>query len=113
MAPHLEKIPDSNTGAPLDAGPVRLLITDKINSVLKKLGVKGFRHYTEFQKWQRKYFSDVTKEILFSERCLDRGYYRKEGLNSIFLNHVEGRKDYAHFLGTSVALELWHRLFVD
>jgi asparagine synthase (glutamine-hydrolysing) len=113
FAPQLENIPDSNTGAPLNAGPLRLLITDKINAVLKRLGVTGFRHYTEFQKWQRKYFSNVTKEILFSEQSMDRGYYRAEGLREIFDLHVSGQRDHAHFLGTAVAIELWHRIFVD
>lgn len=113
FAPQLEKIPDSNTGAPLNAGPLRLLITDKVNAVLKRLGVTGFRHYTEFQKWQRKYFSDVIKEILFSEQSLDRGYYRREGLQEIYDLHVSGQRDHGHFLGTAVAIELWHRVFVD
>lgn len=113
FAPKLESIPDSNTGAPLHAGPLRLLITDKINSVMKRIGVKGFRHYTEFQHWQRKYFSDVTRTILFSDQCLDRGYYRQDGLKDIFERHISGKKDYAHFIGTAVAIELWHRTFVD
>ena len=113
FAPELESIPDSNTGAPLNAGPLRLFITDKVNAVLKRLGVTGFRHYTEFQKWQRKYFSSATEKILFSDQCLARGYYRREGLRKIFDHHVAGQGNYAHFLGTAVAIELWHRLFVD
>lgn len=112
-APLLESIPDSNTGAPLTAGSLRLLITDKVNAVLKRLGVTGFRHYTEFQKWQRKYFNDAIKEILFSEKCLDRGYYRVEGLRQVYDDHVSGKRSYGHFLGTAVAIELWHRKFVD
>jgi len=113
FAPQLESIPDSNTGAPLNAGPLRLFITDKANAVLKRLGVTGFRHYTEFQKWQRKYFSEVTKQILFSEQSLARNYYKREGLREIYDLHVSGQKSYAHFLGTAVAIELWHRIFVD
>lgn len=113
FALRLESIPDSNTGAPLNAGPLRLLVTDKVNAVLKRLGVTGFRHYTEFQKWQRKYFSNVTKELLFSEQSLDRGYYRAEGLQEVFDHHVSGQKNHAHFLGTAVAIELWHRIYVD
>lgn len=113
FAPQLENIPDSNTGAPLNAGPLRLFITDKVNAVLKRLGVTGFRHYTEFQKWQRKYFSTVTKEILFSEQSLARNYYKREGLREIYDQHVSGQKSHAHFLGTAVAIELWHRINVD
>jgi asparagine synthase (glutamine-hydrolysing) len=113
FAPQLESIPDSNTGAPLNAGPFRLLITDKVNAVLKRLGVTGFRHYTEFQKWQRKYFNEAIKDILFSEQSLDRGYYRAEGLREVYDSHVSGQRSYGHFLGTAVAIELWHREFVD
>ncbi|WP_456433717.1 asparagine synthetase B family protein [Thermosulfuriphilus sp.] len=111
--PALIKVPNSNTGAPLDAGRLRLLLTDKFNSLLKRLSLPGFRHYTEFSRWQRKYFRESTRQLLFDKRTLERGIYDPQGLKEIFEAHVSGQKNYAHLLGTMVGIELWFRDFVD
>jgi asparagine synthase (glutamine-hydrolysing) len=111
--PDLMKIPDSNTGAPLDAGVMRLYFADKFNAVMKRLSVKGFRHYTEFEKWHRDGFRASSQRIIFSDRSVARGIYRMDYLERIFKEHVSGRKNYAHILGTIVGLELWFRAFVD
>ncbi len=111
--PELMKIPDVNTGAPLNASPLRVFITDKFNSLMKKLSVPGFRHYTEFERWQREYFKESIKQILFDKRTLDRGLYLRKGLEEIFNEHITGKRNYARLLGTIVGLELWFRNFVD
>ncbi len=111
--PELLKIPNSNTGAPLDAGPFRLLLTDKFNSLMKKLSVKGFRHYTEFQKWHRQGFKNHTERIIFSEQSRARQLYNMDYLKQIYTSHISGHKNYGHLLGTIVSLELWFRNFID
>jgi asparagine synthase (glutamine-hydrolysing) len=111
--PKLVKIPNSNTGAPLDAGPLRLFVTDKFNSLMKKLSVSGFRHYTEFQKWHRQGFKDSSEKIIFNERTADRGIYRMDYLKKIFKQHIAGERNCGHLLGTIVGLELWSREFAD
>ena len=111
--PELVKIPNSNTGAPLDAGPLRLFVADKFNSLMKRLGAKGYRHYTEFQKWHRTGFKDSSEKIIFDAKTADRNIYNMDQLRSIFDIHVSGKKDYGHLLGTVVGLELWFREFVD
>ena len=111
--PDLLKIPDSNTGAPMDAGAARLFLTDKFNSLMKKLSIKGFRHYTEFEKWHRGGFQQSSRNIIFSSRTRDRGIYRMDYLDQVFQSHMSGQKDYARLLGTIVGIELWFRNFVD
>ena len=111
--PALIKVPNSNTGAPLDAGKLRLWFTDKLNSLLKKLSLPGFRHYTAFEKWQRKYFRKAIAQILFDKKTIDRGLYNPKALKNVFEQHVSGRRNYAHLLGTIVGLELYFRDFVD
>ena len=111
--PGLISIPNSNTGAPLDAGPVRLWLTDKFNSLMKRLSISGFRHYTEYQKWHREQFKEGSQRILFSERTASRNLYNMDYLRSVFELHLSGEKDYGHLLGTIVGLELWFRNFVD
>lgn len=111
--PQLMKIPDANTGAPLDAGSLRLWVTDKFNSVMKRLSVTGFRHYTEFQKWHREGFRDSSEKIIFCPRTAERDMYNMDFLRTVFDQHTSGRKNYGHLLGTIVGMELWFRLFID
>ena len=109
----LVKIPNSNTGAPLDASPSRLWVTDKFNSLMKRLSITGFRHYTEYQKWHRKEFREASQRILFGDRAASRNLYNMDVLKSIFEIHLSGKKNYGHLLGTMVGIELWFRNFVD
>lgn len=51
--------------------------------------------------------------VLLSERCLDRGYYRPEAVQRIVDDHVHRRVDREQGIWIMLALEIWHRLFVD
>lgn len=111
--PKLIKVRNSNTGAPLDAGPTRLFITDKFNSAMKRLRVPGYKHYTEFQEWHRKAFREQSEKIIFSKQTASRGRYNMDNLRNIFDLHMSGKKNYGHLLGTIVGLEIWQRMYVD
>lgn len=111
--PQLVKIPNSNTGAPLDAGKTRLFVTDKFNSVMKRLSITGFRHYTEFNKWHREGFKESIRKILFNGQLADRGLYNIDHLKYLYEQHLSGEKNYGAFIGTVVGLELWQRSFSD
>jgi len=111
--PGLVKIPNSNTGAPLDASLARLWVTDKFNSLMKRLSISGFRHYTEYQKWHREEFREASQRILFSDRTASRNLYNMDVLKSIFEIHLSGKRNYGHLLGTTVGIELWFRNFID
>ncbi len=111
--PQLLKIPNSNTGAPLDAGKIRLVVTDKFNSIMKRLSIPGFRHYTEFNKWHRDGFKQSIQNIIFNDRLADRGLYNMDYLKHVYEQHLSGKKNYGAFIGTVVGLELWQRMFSD
>ena len=111
--PELLKIRNSNTGAPMDAGDVRLFLTDKFNAIMKKMNFKGFRHYTQFQDWYRQGFREKNESIILGERIAARNIYDMDYLRKIYKNHVDGKKDYGHFIGTLIGIEMWFRLFVD
>lgn len=111
--PELAKIPNVNTGAPLGAGKLRTFITEKFLSVMKRLGMHGFRHYTEFEKWQRNTFKKDLEDCLFDKRTISRGLYKEDGLKKIFKLHIDGKKNYSRLLGTIVGVEVWFRNFVD
>jgi asparagine synthase (glutamine-hydrolysing) len=52
-------------------------------------------------------------EVLLSERCLDRGYYDPAVMRGIVDDHLGRRVDREQGIWLLLALELWHRLFVD
>jgi asparagine synthase (glutamine-hydrolysing) len=52
-------------------------------------------------------------DVLLSDRCLDRGYYDADVVRRIVEDHVQGRVDREQGIWLMLALELWHRLFVD
>ena len=111
--PELANIPDSNTGAPLTAGKMRLFFSDKINSVLKRISLPGYRHYTEYEDWQRNQFRASLENILFDPRTLDRGLYHPDALKTTFEEHVQGKRSCAKLLGTIAGIELYMRLCGD
>jgi asparagine synthase (glutamine-hydrolysing) len=55
----------------------------------------------------------LLEDLLLSERCLDRGYYDPAVVRRIVAEHVERRVDREQGIWLLLALELWHRLFVD
>ena len=52
-------------------------------------------------------------DVLLSDRCLDRGYYDADVVRGIVADHLQGRVDREQGIWLMLALEIWHRLFVD
>lgn len=55
----------------------------------------------------------VVRDTLLSERCLARGYYRPDALRDLVDGHIESRVDREQGLWVLLALELWHRIYID
>jgi asparagine synthase (glutamine-hydrolysing) len=52
-------------------------------------------------------------EVLGSEQCLDRGYFRPEVVRRLVGEHAAGERDHHRVLWQLLVLEEWHRKFVD
>jgi asparagine synthase (glutamine-hydrolysing) len=55
----------------------------------------------------------LIKDVVLSDRCLDRGYYDADVVRGIVDDHLQGRVDREQGIWLMLALEIWHRLFVD
>lgn len=75
--PAFLRVRNPNTGAPAGAGPLQEFVLDKLNSVLRRLNVYGYRHYHSFDGWMRAAFIDVIDTVLLSPPALDRGLVRE------------------------------------
>ena len=63
--------------------------------------------------WFRSDMKNFLREILLSEKSLQRGIIKSEMLKKYVEDHISGKTDYAHQLWTFLMLELWFQKFID
>ena len=64
-------------------------------------------------RWFAGPWRGLINDVLLTERCLDRGYYNADVVRGIVSDHFQGRVDREQGIWLMLALEIWHRLFVD
>src|SRR5205814_463235 len=64
-------------------------------------------------RWFAGPWRGLIKDVLLTDRCLDRGYYNADVVRGIVSDHLQGRVDREQGIWLMLALEIWHRLFVD
>jgi asparagine synthase (glutamine-hydrolysing) len=64
-------------------------------------------------RWFRQDCREFLREILLSDRCLSRGYFRPERLRRMVDAHQQTETNYGYRLYALLMLELWHREYVE
>jgi len=64
-------------------------------------------------KWFVGPLRGLVQNVLLGERALSRGYWRADALRKVVMSHLDGRVDREQGLWVLLALEFWHRLYVD
>jgi asparagine synthase (glutamine-hydrolysing) len=64
-------------------------------------------------KWFRSEMKEFVREVLLSDRALNRGIIRPKAIRRYVEEHTEARQDHAFRLWTLLMLELWFRRFID
>lgn len=105
--PKFLRVRNPNTGAPAGAGPLEEFVRDKINSVLRRLNVYGYRHYHAFDGWMRKAFVDILDDVLLTPHALERGLYRPDRLRQMVEAARRNDTTADHVLQVLVVAELW------
>jgi hypothetical protein len=105
----LLKVRNSNTGAPGDANPLAEKVWDKVNSLLKRLNVYGYRHYHSFERWMRQMLLDTVEQVLLHPETLERGIYQEATLRRLVGETRQGVADHAYLLQILLILELWQQ----
>lgn len=100
---------DSNTGAPVDAGPLSKKLWDKVNAVMRRLNIYGYRHYHDFESWMKQRLLDSVEQVLLHPESLERGIYREVGLRRLIEETRRGIADHAYLLQILLILELWQQ----
>jgi asparagine synthase (glutamine-hydrolysing) len=64
-------------------------------------------------RWFRKELKDYIYEILLDPRTLNRGYFRREGIERLLNEHIALRYDHSAKIWALLFLEVWFRVFID
>lgn len=117
--PQLAKVPVTGTGLPMIACARELGLRARQfaqwhlnNAGLHWLAGPGKRPYKDYNKWFRTVMRTWIEDTLLSQRAMQRGYFSPEYVRSLVARHMSG-ENHAVRLGILMALELWHRQFID
>jgi asparagine synthase (glutamine-hydrolysing) len=107
--PALLRVRNSNTGAPADAGPLREAVSDKLNTIFRRLNVYGYRHYHAFGAWMHSMFLPAAERLLLDPETRARGVFREPTLRRLIEDTRSGVANHAYLLQALLILELWQR----
>jgi len=64
-------------------------------------------------RWIRKDLKNYVYDVLFDRKALQRGYFRKEGIEELLEEHLSLRYDHSAKIWSLLFLEIWFRIFMD
>ncbi|QYO66719.1 asparagine synthase (glutamine-hydrolyzing) [Leptolyngbya sp. 7M] len=64
-------------------------------------------------KWFRHEMKDFVRDLMLSEKALNRGIVRAEMIRKYVDEHTDGRSDHSYRVWTLMMLELWYQRFID
>ena len=64
-------------------------------------------------RWFRNELKDYVYDILLDPRTLNRGYFRREGVQRLLNDHIALRYDHSSKIWALLFLEMWFRVFID
>lgn len=98
-----------NTGARAGAGPREEWVFDKLNSVLRRLNVYGYRHYHSFDGWMRQSFLDSVERVLLGPAASERGNLNDMVVKRLVGEAKQGTAAHDHVLQVMTSVELWQQ----
>ena len=63
--------------------------------------------------WMRNELREEMARVLLEPRTLQRGYFNRQGIESLLEEHFRGRRDQSATLWLLMIFELWHRNFLE
>jgi hypothetical protein len=96
--PGLVKVRNSNTGARADAGPQMEFVLDKVNTALKRLSVRGYRHYHNFDEWMRRMLLETVEAELLAPSSRVQAFVTRTALLQMIRESRDGVADRSYLL---------------
>jgi len=64
-------------------------------------------------RWFRRELKGYIYEVLLDHKTLNRGYFRREGIERLLNDHITSKYDHAGKIWVLLFLEIWFRTFID
>lgn len=84
---------------------------DLLPPEILRRGKQGFG--VPISRWFRRELREYLREVLLDPSSLARGYFDPARVRGLVDDHQRGRREHAYRLWALLALELWHRQFID
>ncbi|GAP10772.1 asparagine synthase [Bellilinea caldifistulae] len=117
--PRLARIPTPRDHLPLTHCAREVMIRNGqfIKWHLRKAGfgwLAGPEHrpYKDYQTWFRTALREWVEQTLLSSISLERGYFKPESIRQVVKDHMGGKNN-AVKIGALMAIELWHKYYID
>jgi hypothetical protein len=111
--PDLLRVVNSNTGARMGAPKWLQRAATLRMKVLGRLGVRGYQPYERLGSWLRRELRPLVRDVLLSDRCLERGLFEADTLRWIVAEHDAGRRNFTYLIQALMILELGRRAQTD
>ncbi|MFH1479377.1 MAG: asparagine synthase-related protein, partial [Candidatus Omnitrophota bacterium] len=90
---------------------LKVALKDKLPKEILSRGKMGFG--IPIDVWFRGELKDYSHDILTNEKCIERGYFKKESVERLLKDHYLGNANNGSRIWTLLNLELWHKMFID
>ena len=64
-------------------------------------------------KWFMGDWKNYFREIVLSEKAINRGYFKRATIEQMFYEHISGKRDHGYRMWALLMLELWHKVYMD
>jgi len=93
----------------------KYIFKNALKNILPKeiLNRKKMGFGVPLEHWFRKELKDYVKEILLSQKAIERGLFNKNYIEKLIADHQTGRANYANHLWALLTLEHWFRQYFD
>lgn len=99
----------------ISAGRGKKILTDTFADLIppeiQKRSKMGFG--VPLDHWFRNELTGLLRQVLLSDRCLDRGFLNRAAVERLIHEHVTRQWDHAYRLWALLCLECWARIYVD
>lgn len=119
LFPRLARVPKTDTGYPmiLCTRDILLRVDHFIRWHLQSAGMKWVaatnqRPTKRYDLWMRTILRHWVETLLLDGRLFERDYYNPEFIRQLVTRHMQG-ENHTVRLGALLAIELWHRLYLD
>jgi asparagine synthase (glutamine-hydrolysing) len=64
-------------------------------------------------KWFRNEWKGLFRDTVLTDKAINRGYFKRERLEEMYSEHVNGKRDHGYRMWALLMLEMWHKVYVD